>query len=97
MSSLCGGSGEWGRGLFKCPFCLERRRGLMALVYGGYGSNAVCGGCGSRFSDGEGRFESNHERAEEGRAFVRETWKRARPWRAITREVYEAHRQAAEE
>lgn len=98
LGSICGASGEWGRGLFKCPFCRARRRGLLALVFGGvwgqcvYGANAICGGCGSRFSDGEGRFERNVTRADEAIAFVRQRWKTARPWRMVTREAYEHER-----
>lgn len=83
---VCGGACEWGRGVFRCPFCAGRRRGIMALVFGGYGSEGVCGGCGSRFHDGEGRFEGNHARAEAQRARVRVLWRVARPWRVILRE-----------
>lgn len=90
MSALCGGSGEWARIMAVCPFCKARRRGLVALVFGGYGANAICGGCGSFFSDGEGRWgtsaRANDER-EERLAFVRGRWPEARHHRVVLREV----------
>lgn len=88
--NICGGVQEWGRGIFACPFCMERRRGLLALVFDGYGSNAICGGCGSRFYDGEGRFESDVPRADDAIGFVRARWKSARNWCVISHEVLSA-------
>lgn len=78
-SAICGG-GTWGRGLFCCPVCKARRRGLFRLVFGGYGSDHLCGGCGTRWSDGEVTRPSKRE-AERNRALVRAEWPNAPAWR----------------
>jgi hypothetical protein len=52
MTSLCGGGGRWYRLVRHCPVCKRKRRTLTRIVYSGYGSDGVCGGCGSWFSDG---------------------------------------------
>lgn len=89
MSAICGGGGEWGRGLVRCPFCRCRRRTILRLEMGGYGSRSYCGGCGAMFGDGEGRRPGKRE-AERGRAIVREFWSTARPWRVVSREEMSA-------
>jgi len=85
--AICGG-GTWGRGMFHCPFCGGRRRGLQRLVFGGYGSDSVCGGCGAWFSGGEGRKPGKREGAR-NRGLVKATWPRVRGWRVVFRETLE--------
>ena len=83
--AICGG-GEWGRGVFRCGVCKARRRGLDRLVFGGYSSDHVCGGCGTWWSDGEGRIPTKRE-AERNRALVSAQWPKARNWRTVSRDV----------
>jgi len=83
--AICGGSGEWGRGLSLCPFCKSRRRCIRRLEMGGYGSRSYCGGCGAMFGDGEGRRLGKRDAAH-GRALVKSVWPKARRWRVVCRE-----------
>ena len=83
--AICGGGGEWGRRMFRCPYCKGRRRCILRLEMGGYGSRGYCGRCGAMFSDDEIQRPGKRSGAI-GRARVREVWPTARPWRVVCRE-----------
>jgi hypothetical protein len=83
--AICGG-GEWGRGVFYCPVCGGRRRGLDRLVFGGYGSDHVCGGCGTWWSAGE-IARSTKQQAKRSKELVKAQWPKSRDWRTVSREA----------
>jgi len=60
---ICGG-GEWRLADVQCPFCDDAVPGIAREVFGGYGSDRVCGFCGTWIMDGEyGRISQSERRA----------------------------------
>ena len=68
----CGG-GEWRPIRTYCPWCMEERDGIQRIVFGGYGSDAVCGWCGTWYCDGEADLSKRIPavRRDENRELVR--------------------------
>ena len=83
---ICGPGAEWGRTMINCPYCKDVVKALERPVFGGYGADVVCGGCGSKFYDGEGVFEKDGAVAMDNIAFVAEEWPKARPAADLFRE-----------
>ena len=86
-----GGVSRWARTVKRCPVCKGRHRGLKRLAFSGYGSDGVCGGCGTWYFDGAGRRPGKQE-GERNRELVRNKWPRAatpREWRGIVRRTLE--------
>jgi hypothetical protein len=87
MSAICGG-GPFSRRVGFCPVCKARRRFVTQHVFGGYGSNCWCGGCGSLWQDLEPRRSRQGKRdMARGRAIVKREWPAARRFRIVLDEL----------
>ena len=75
---ICGRPSAWARRVTRCPICKRRRRIISALVYGGYGSTMLCGGCGSCNQDLEGWRRLGKRESASNISKVKAEWPRAR-------------------
>jgi hypothetical protein len=60
--AICGGGVLWAPYTFGCLWCAEPREGIGREVFSGYGSDMICGWCGTWYQDLEMRSWDMPER-----------------------------------
>lgn len=74
------------RKIRRCTTCKRRRR-FLVKVYEYYAAESICGGCGHEFVSGEGRTWSSQRCRSSRRAFVRESWAKAKRFDEAIRDL----------